>query len=475
MLCCLKTICQIITFKKNRLISSDFLFITKSNWPILNYTSYYNQVGENMKGTKIIIISIVVCLLLAIAIFGFVAINQQEYNIKAELNYSTSDANVQVTTKIYEYGDYLNVTQRSPSKNAELASFYSNGHLEEVFNKSCEIENNSKDSTTQKLMLNQADKKAIYICVSIKNVGEKAAYSRVVGYSFKNLKSSSVVEFADTNLMKYMTSGQKIEIGETKDMIFALSTEDSTIDLQISSKVYRNDDLKYDQDNHYYYVEFGYTSYIDENNNTPLRWKLVSTDGGVTRYTAPDQDTVSTCHPSGDCVFVQETGIGRGQVFLDTSKYDEETGLHTDTENANRYANDYWSSDIRSALQLATNYGYTEQQSVAQDNLYSRIQKRSIYNLYDNIINNSVIYGDKPNTVKGKTESDTFWLLSIEELTTWFDDYSYSHATYYYGEYFLRTPGVNGSYLFTIDPEGIGECYAGNIFKTIRSAFMLLI
>ena len=95
--------------------------------------------------------------------------------------------------------------------------------------------------------------------------------------------------------------------------------------------------------------------------------------------------------------------------------------------------------------------------------------------MYDNIINNSVIYGDKPNTVKGKTESDTFWLLSIEELTTWFDDYSYSHATDYYGEYFLRTPGVNGSYLFTIDSEGIGECYAGNIFKTIRSAFMLLI
>ena len=434
-----------------------------------------------MKGTKFLIISIVSCLLIAASVLAIFAINQKDYNIRAQINYSTSDATVQVTTTVYQYGDYLNITQKSPSKNAELYSFYSSGQLKEEFSKSFQIDNNSKSSINQKLMLNQADKKAIYICVSIKNIGDKTVYSRVDSYSFKNLKDNSLVDFSDTNLMKYITSGQTIQAGETKDMIIAVAVEDTTIalkklgmecNLQISSNVYRSEDLKFDQQNKYYYVEFGYT---DENNNTPLRWRLVSLDGGVTKYVAPEIDTPTTCHPSGDCVFVQETGIGRGQAFLDFSKYDPETGLHTDTENANRYANDYWSSDIRSALQLATNYGYTEQQSVAQDNLYSRIQKRSIYNLYDNITNNSVIYGDKPNTVKGKTESDTFWLLSIEELTTWFDDYSYSHATDYYGEYFLRTPGINGSYLFTIDSEGIGECYAGNIFKTIRSAFMLLI
>ena len=444
-----------------------------------------------MKKSKLLLSLLSLCFSLAVLCFGVYAANQVNYVMSGSISYLVTDAYVEVTTDVYKYGNYSNIIQNAPSKNSELASFYSSGHLEKISSSdykqdSLSLVGNPASLTTTNLSaldlsLNTSDKKAIYVSVHIKNLGDNTVYSRVSSYTFEKISDNNEIEFASTNLMKYLTGGQTIASGETKEMLFALAIEDTTLgvqnlkfqyNLQISSQVYRNEYLKYDSQNHYYYVEMGFSSYTNATTNTPLKWRLVSIDGGVTTYTAPNADSNTVCHPTGDCMFVQDSAFGNDEIFLSGSKYNSNTGYHTNEGFLDRFANDYWSSDIRN---IVTSNTFANVNQISSDanykgsEIFANIQKRNIHNLYDNILETGQTYRYTPNNVTGKIDTDKLWLLSYDEASDLLIANTEYRAFWLRSCYYFSNITNCICYDNDFDYDGAGIDYA------IRSAFIFII
>ena len=142
--------------------------------------------------------------------------------------------------------------------------------------------------------------------------------------------------------------------------------------------------------------------------------------------------------------FVLDTYVSSldNKVFLASDKYNSKTYMHTDISGATDVkANDYYYSDIRQTLK-----GLETTLNISSDNaIYKAIQGRTITDLYSSIKDDGSQLA-LPTKANGN-DVDKFWLMSVDEVQTYFADdsarkWKNGNSSQYY---WLRSPNSDSS------------------------------
>ena len=291
-----------------------------------------------MKKSKLFLSLMSLCFSLAVLCFGVYAAQQVDYQISGNISYDVSDAYVDMHTMVYTFDGDMPTSRKDLKALADLfpdeteytsfASIASLNDLTQVGTSAYNSVNGAVSGATLdgsdvlmsglSLDLDTDDNKAYVIVVNIKNLGDNDIYARLsdaqfyakVGndYSQTPMTSDAVVA---SNLMRYQKGGKSvIEKNDVVNLVYVFGIEDMTIQIadmkfeytfEIKNGAYTTQILKFNTTDEYYYVEMG------EYDNNPIRWRLISVDGGLTKYTAPQGTSDSSSEPTGDCVFIQET------------------------------------------------------------------------------------------------------------------------------------------------------------------------
>ena len=301
-----------------------------------------------MKKSKLFLSLMSLCFSLAVLCFGVYAAGQVDYTISGTISYIVEDAYIEMHTAVYTFEGEDMPTSRGDLKaladlfeDQDYSSFSSIANSNDLTqvgtstynslsgaNSGVTIDDEDVIMEDLELTLDTDDHKAYVIVVNIQNLGDNNIYARLSGAEFYAKTGedtySNIPMTSDavtmSNMMRYNTPGAPvIEKNDTVNLVYVFGIEDVTIQiadmkfdysLEIKNGAYHPNDtvLNYDLTNNYYYVKMG--TYGNGDNND-IRWRLISVDGGLTKYTAPvystAQDFTSASLPTGDCVFIQET------------------------------------------------------------------------------------------------------------------------------------------------------------------------
>ena len=298
-----------------------------------------------MKKSKLFLSMLSLCFALAVLCFGVYAANQVNYEISGTISYVVSDCYIDMHTIVYAYDGDMPTTRSNLKNLADLfpddteytsfASIASSNDLTQVgvssynslsgTNQGVTIDDGDVLMEGLSLDLDSVENKAYVIVVNIKNLGDNDIYARLdqeyTHFYEKDGNDYSTTpmtndEVAMSNLMRYQNGGKSvIQKDDVVNLVYVFGIEDVTLQiedmkfdyaLEINDGAYHPNDtvLNYDTTSHYYYVEMG------EYDNNSIRWRLISIDGGLTKYEAPvytSQQFDTASLPTGDCVFIQET------------------------------------------------------------------------------------------------------------------------------------------------------------------------
>ena len=208
-----------------------------------------------------------------------------------------------------------------------------------------------------------------------------------------------------------------------------------------------------------------------------VEWKCFaySTDG--TTWTTCTGEIPTTAKYG---YFVLDTYVESlaGKAFLSSDKYTQNSSDNNRYINAGEngvaaantvFANDYYYSDIRQTLKNVD----TMLDISSNNEIFNAIQYRSMYDLYGDID----VFGNRlylPTNAMGNVV-DRFWLLSNNEVNTYFADDGARKWTNgnLFVNYWLRTPHTNESHRVWLITENRGGGVIVDNANGVRPAFQL--
>ena len=291
------------------------------------------------------------CLALCVLCFGVFAAIKVTYTISGTISYEVKDAYAKVKTYVYS-SDYQYATASALKADAQLLETKDvsstptglNGTLSPVdegpeVNSSQNIYSDELSDISINYTTQATETKPIsltyFVVISVENLSaEKSQYIKIVDKLNNTMDS--------TNSFIYRTEDitDLVHQDSRKNVVIAYSLYDSTksispaVGFEYSIEVGLSEEynpLKADTNNNYYYVEMG------DFYGNPIRWRLLSIDGGQTKYTAFDANTL----PTGDGVFIQETITaqqytinGRGDMYATYTERNDDMSVNACAFNA---------------------------------------------------------------------------------------------------------------------------------------------
>ena len=425
---------------------------------------------------------------LSLAFGVYAAISSLTYDMTGSISYEVTNAYAKVKTYVYS-GDYQYTSASELKADAQMLETLdmeidgpygsTQGELSDVEISDSELDsskgNTSKQLTNIDIAYSEDDNiYAYFIVISVKNLTKEITqYVKVTDNNNNQIwtNNSFIYRTEDITDLEYNDERKNIVIA------YALYNPAESIDIEdgidYSIKIGKAEEynpLKEDTTNDYYYVEMG------DFYGNPIRWRLISTDGGTTRYTYQAGQV-----PTGNGVFIQET-TSPYYVTIDWNdsypfyterpedeyyalnycafnpyKYDNNTkqyylinenGEYIDangnvTAQGTVLANDYFASNIRKYLNGTEevykkttynngNYIYDttgdksnmlkDYDIDASNYVYNKISGRTLNSMLTNMSgseNNDSVWtytnATLPTGISGTT-TDKFWLLSVDEV-----------------------------------------------------------
>ncbi len=382
-----------------------------------------------MKKTKLLLSLAMMCLSIAVLCFGVLAATSVTYSISGTISYEVSDVFVKINTSVYGIAE-----QQSK------ADVITTVKTMESVSQANSLTINSKTYTRTQTMVeydssNATTEPATHTAQTSESKGVEIAYGTYYTYyiviNIQNLSSSKTVDAiitdnttAELNSIKTTNLYQNnIASTETRNIVIAYSIKDKTqgidstvTEINYSLKVsyettdYTNPiEVINDTTNSYYYVTLGTGYSLDSSNNattttTDIKWKLVSLDG-ISKYTYNSSDAFEARYLS-DAVFLQETAVNSALAFNSSN------------------AQNYYNSPIRTSIKDGSYFNITDSSQL------SLVKNRKIESInywktldFDSTTGSYEVYDSSKTPLSNSDNStDKFWLLSCEEVTTFFDN-----------------------------------------------------
>lgn len=309
------------------------------------------------KKSKIFVSVFTFCVAILALCFGVYAAINISFNLGGTVNYNVNDAKVEVTTQLLwsEYkakSSYDLKTQMvdkiisGQDTKYDLHERDINGHDVEgnadVYNSTATGANDARHRVNYLQIDYKADiTQSYYIVITVKNIGETEVYYRVKSQTFEeDLNSHVYVSAGDSRIQK--PGGISKDEYYTSTMVIAFSLDDISknvenvnfeYEIEIGAGKMPTDLIMIDPDgsasedkdvktyngDEYYAVEMGY---IDGDPKTPIYWRLISIDNGVSPYIFNPSKI-----PVGMGVFILETVATKSVQFEDAHEYMNTTML----------------------------------------------------------------------------------------------------------------------------------------------------
>ena len=431
-----------------------------------------------MKKGKLLLSLGLISLAIAILCFGVLSAVTVNYNISGNITYSIQDVFVKINTRVYKIAaqqDKATVIanvkelETTPLASISTSKYTLSQTMVEYDSTDADTEtvtHTAKDSSGNTIQIAYGDYYTYYIVINIQNL--TSARNDVCAY----LTDKTT---CDTNSVKTTNLYQNnIKSTETRNIVIAYSIKDKTSEV---SNVAIDYSLKVS------YETTGYTSGVNITNEIvnsvqgyyitlgkttanvatdDIKWRLVSLDG-LSKYTysASNQfEQGDNARYLSDAVFLQETTVGSNIAF----------------DGSGRYS--YFSSTIRNGVKGGAYIQLTgEDLSFVKNRKIDKINYWKNDNSTASTTGEYVSYDSTINPISN-TESltDKFWLLSCEEVTTFFDRNSTSRKWTTSGvAFWLRTPkNVATSVACYVSSSGeILSMMTGVSDYNIRAAFQL--
>ena len=401
--------------------------------------------------TKLISTVMSCCLLLGFLITGIWAATSGNVNFGGSVSFVAKDVYAKITGTITGASENvslseLNYTATSLPTEQELGSWANNALTFATKTSTIEI------SITVE---NLSDERSLFVDVK-DTVGELSNITKGMKQGEANYTSGSEVEIT-TKSSKTFVLSMKLENANKS----ASATYGYTVNLK-DANYEEPSILQYDEENNYYYVNMG------KYNGNDVRWKYISSDGQTNFEASPTNAPNTSTGKQG--YFILETLTNSESVFDSSSK-------------------DYATSDVREYI----NGDFLAELGITEDNeIYSKIQARSMSDLYTDINWNSSINAISSGATT-ETGSDKMWLPSLKELFTmagggtlvdgrlsdnWYGCWEYG-MLWNDTCYWLRTPSeytsveealiVNNA----MDSDGFWYGFGVRYSVTVRPAFVL--
>ena len=418
---------------------------------------------------KLISTIVAMCLVITLGVFGILAVKTLNMSVGGNITFSADGLSLEVSQGVFKTtggAEYTGITTQTDKLQAFAID--TNTKLGDIQDKidswtNLDLHLDSKGSAVLHFSVTNKMTTPLFVYIATElgaNINENM--DLVVSPNGTEIGAGETTNFTitfdiiDTNINAGL-AGFEVSIDFAKE---SLMQTQNKIDTQTGLETTEID---------YYYVEMG--TY----NGEPIRWRYVADSTGV-RY----DGTSAVTSLSG--YFVLETQISTNKMFLSSDKYDETTAKHTTEGYTNINVNDYGLSDIRSYLTNTGSGGFMERFGITTDNsIYKMIKARSLTDLYSAITSNGGSI-DRTNTsyslsLTGEydisNQSDKFWLLSRQEVSTFFaDDASRIWGTGSY--YWIRTPNLsNALYTQGVSKTGTQTNNAAFISHGTRAAFVI--
>ena len=399
--------------------------------------------------TKLIATIMAMCLVISLGVIGILAVKTLNMSVGGNITFSADGLALEVSQGVFKTdndAEYTNIT----SQTGKLQAFAIDTNT-----KQSDIQDKIDSWTNLELTLDSKGDAILHFSVTNKMTTPLYVYVATTLGTNTNDNMNLTVSPNGTQISAGATTAFEITFDIIDTSINAgLAGFSVAVDFEKQERVLLNTQYKIDTTTglettevDYYYVEMG--TY----NGQPVRWRYVADSNG-TRY----DGTAPVASLSG--YYVLETKIPTtSKAFLPSAKYAQNSSdskyYHNTEGYTNIYANDYGISDIRAYLTNTGAGGFMEALGITTDNaVYQMIKSRSITDLYSNIVGSAgtainatnanyslSLTGDKD--IKG--QSDKFWLMSQQEVNTFFaDQESRRWDSSSANSYWLRSP--NSSY-----------------------------
>ena len=372
-----------------------------------------------MKKGKLILSLAMMCLSVAVLCFGVLAATSVNYTISGSISYDVKDVFVKINTNIFGVADKQDkATVIANVKTLESKSL--NSIADSTYKLSQTItEYNSTTATTDPATGSSED-------IDLTYGGTNGYYTYYIVINIQNLSSSKPVyakvtdnTTAELNSIKTTNLYQNaITSNDTKNIVIAYSIKDKsssinsaeinytlTVEYRTEENAYKNPielTTATTSNGAGYFVTLGKTDSTVTTDD--VKWRLVSLDG-VNKYTYTDGSDELEARYLSDAVFVQETVVGSAIAF--------------DSANTQNYYN----STIRANIQGGTYFNlgsadisFIRDRKIESINYWKKQDYDSTTESYNGYALSTTQLSNTDNSI------DKFWLLSCEEVTTYFDN-----------------------------------------------------
>ena len=381
---------------------------------------------KNVSRTKMLMLLSLMFLSIAVLCMGVLAAESAIYNIAGNISYNMVDYVARINTRVYkvegqtdETGlatgintlatmtfEQIEKSTTTPyyilSQKLDTGAITRTSDTTTEITKSVEIEYGAVDSSVEYY--------TFYIVINIKEI----TGDYLLSASLNETVSSSTTSYKKSNQSQSLVANSEtrnIVIGFSLKSTTANSTESFSYTLTVNASIAKDFSVELIDGGTYWYITLGTGKVLTTSSNTvasentDIKWRLVSLDGEEKYdYTS----TKPTKHVGA--VFVQETAVNSALAFDSSS------------------SQNYYNSSIRTSIKDGSYFNLTSSDDLSfiKDRKIESINYWKYQNL-DSTTGSYLTYDSSKEALKSEDSStDKFWLLSCEEVTTFFDNTSAS-------------------------------------------------